>query len=118
MSPGGEAALRDEDLGFGSIDTEELWAQRLDEPFKPIAGFDLAAQLEEMGVLAGEPKIAGVFTYYPLKECPFNTEHKKGRSLATPKRHHHLPLPAPQLPGQERRLSTERPPVITSTTTG
>jgi hypothetical protein len=30
-----------------------------------------------MGVVAGEPKIGGVFTYYPLKECPFNTQHKR-----------------------------------------
>jgi hypothetical protein len=75
--PDGESTLSDEDLGFGSIDIEELGAQRLDEPFKPIEGFDLAAQLEEMGVLAGEPEVAGVFTYFPLSECPFNSEHKK-----------------------------------------
>jgi hypothetical protein len=63
--------------GFGSIDLDDLWAQRVDEPLKPIAGFDLATKLEEMGVLAGEPKIADVFTHYPLSECPFNAQHRK-----------------------------------------
>jgi len=79
QSRGGEAALEFEHLGFGSIDTKELWAQRADEPLKPIAGFDLAVQLEEMGLLAGQPQIAGVFTHYPVQECPFNPEHKKVR---------------------------------------
>jgi len=82
QSPRGEAALRDHQQeswsdGFGSIDIDELWAQRTDEPLKPIAGFDLTAQLEEMGVLAKEPKIAEKFTYYPVKECPFNTQHRR-----------------------------------------
>jgi hypothetical protein len=72
-----EATLDDEDLGFGPIDIEEFWLQPQDEPFKPITGFDLGAQLEEMDVLAGEPRIAGVFTYFPVIECPFNTEHRK-----------------------------------------
>jgi hypothetical protein len=30
-----------------------------------------------MGVAAGEPKISGPFTHYPVKECPFNTLHKR-----------------------------------------
>ena len=30
-----------------------------------------------MGVRAGEPEIAGVFTYFPVRECPFNSEHRK-----------------------------------------
>ncbi len=44
---------------------------------RPIAGFDLASQLEEMGVLAGEPRSAEPFTYYPVKECPFDPRHQK-----------------------------------------
>jgi hypothetical protein len=82
QSPPGEATLRDQHQeswsdGFGSIDTDELWVHGGDEPLRPIAGFDLAAQLGAMGVLAGEPKIAEKFTYYPVKECPFNSQHKK-----------------------------------------
>jgi hypothetical protein len=82
QSPPGESALKDQRQeswsdGFGSIDTDELWVQGGDEPLRPIAGFDLTAQLEEMGVLAGKPKIAEKFTYYPVKECPFNTQHRK-----------------------------------------
>ncbi len=78
----GEATLRDQHQaswtdGFGSIDIEELWVQWGGEPLRPIAGFDLTAQLGEMGVLAGKPKIAGVFTYYPVTECPFNPQHRK-----------------------------------------
>jgi hypothetical protein len=63
--------------GFGSIDLEDLWVPGGDDPLKPIAGFDLRAQLDEMGVLAGEPTSAGVFTYFPLRECPMNPGHKK-----------------------------------------
>ena len=63
--------------GFGSINLEDLWVPGADDPLKPVAGFDLRAQLDEMGVLAGEPTIAGVFTYYPVRECPFNPWHKK-----------------------------------------
>jgi hypothetical protein len=62
---------------FGPPITDELWTRWTNEPLKPIAGFDLTAQLEEMGVLAGSPRVTEVFTYYPLKECPFNVEHRK-----------------------------------------
>ena len=63
--------------GFGSIDPEDLSMPGGDDRLKPIAGFDLRAQLHEMGVLAGEPTIVGVFTYFPVRECPFNPGHKK-----------------------------------------
>jgi hypothetical protein len=72
-----ESQLDPNQCGFGSIITEELWAPRVDDPLRSSAGFDLKAQLEEMGVLAGEPMIAEMFIYYHVKECPFNAVHKK-----------------------------------------
>jgi hypothetical protein len=80
--PRGEFTVSDqhessESYGFGTVDTDELWASWVDEPLRPAAGFDLEAALDSMGVLTGEPKIGGVFTYYPVKECPFNTEDKR-----------------------------------------
>ncbi len=38
---------------------------------------NIRGSAQEMGVLVGEPKIAGVFTYYSVGECPFDTEHRK-----------------------------------------
>jgi hypothetical protein len=66
-----------ESYGFGTVDTDELRASCVDEPLRPAAGFDLAAQLQGMGVLAGEPRMSGAFTHYPVKDCPFNTQHKR-----------------------------------------
>jgi hypothetical protein len=83
QSPSDEATMGDQRQtsssdGFGSIDIDELWVPGgFDEKFKPIAGFDLATKLEEMGALAGAPKIADVFTYYPVKECPFDAKHRR-----------------------------------------
>jgi hypothetical protein len=72
-----QPAVEDEDFGFGSVDLDDPVLQPRDEPLRPIAGFDLAAQLREMGVLSGEPKVAEDFTHYPVKECPFNPGHRK-----------------------------------------
>ena len=65
-----------------------------------------------MGVLAGEPKIAEIFTYYPVKECPFNA--------ATLRRSYSRNTEAARSPSSARttvararsRGSPKRPPVI------
>jgi hypothetical protein len=79
QSPSGEATSSDEhQLGFGSINMDDLWVPGgFDERLRPVAEFDLAAQLEKIGVLAGEPRSTDPFTHYPLKNCPFNTQHKR-----------------------------------------
>jgi hypothetical protein len=83
QNPTGEATLEAEHEtsssdGFGSIELEELWVPGgFGERFKPIAGFDLATKLKEMGVLAGEPKFADVFTHYPVTQCPFDPQHRR-----------------------------------------
>jgi hypothetical protein len=74
-----QPAVDSEALGFGSVDLDDPLLQQGYEPLRPIAEFDLAAQLREMGVLAGEPKVAGVFTYFDVVECPFNPDHKRVR---------------------------------------
>jgi hypothetical protein len=69
----------DEDLGFGKVDLEDLKTLPADR-LKPIHdGFDLHVVLQEINMLDGSPKVSGVFTYYPVKECPFDPDHRRAK---------------------------------------
>lgn len=68
----------EEETGFGKADWAHVETPKPDDKLRPARSFDLEATLKEIGVLVStKVDTEKGFTYYQVRECPFDPTHKR-----------------------------------------